>query len=201
MKLPIRNRTSETLTLFIEPYCEEHEIAPGEEAIVRLEDGRPHSLDFHSDNFMTLWDEGETEAIVEVVSKEQNVVVDALSFVRGWLFQFGAEGEAAATDIDHAVEREEETSGYVAARFAAYKAFRDGYRKMQSQANPDGAALPQWSGPGKLAGAYRAGGVGAIFNHRVRLKPSLIELGKPPFDTDVARLKFEEADGLVQTSA
>ena len=201
MKMPIRNYTSQPLTLFVEPYCDQFEIGPGEEAIVTLEEGRPHSLDLHADNFVSLWDEGQSEAaIVEVVSKDQNLVVDALSFARGWLFHFGSEGEAAARGIDTVVEREEPGSGYVGARFAAYKAFREGYRAMQSQPHPDDSALPQWDGRAALAGAYRAGCMGAVFNQRVRLKPDLVELGEAPFDTDTARLKFEQADAMVQAS-
>jgi hypothetical protein len=199
MKLPIRNHTSQPLTLFIEPYCDQHEIAPGGEAIVFHGDEKAPILDIHPDNWIALWDVGETEAVVEVVSKEQVAVVDTLSFVTGFLFQFGAEGKVAAKDIENAVEREEELSGYVEARFAAYRAFREGYRIKQSQIDTAGAALPQWSGQETLVGAYRAGGVGAVFNRRVRLEPTLIDLGKPPFDTDYARLKFEEADALVQT--
>lgn len=48
MKLPIRNRTALPLTLFIEPYCDQHEIPPNAEAIVILADSYPHSMDFHS---------------------------------------------------------------------------------------------------------------------------------------------------------
>ena len=201
MKMPMRNRTSQPLTLFVEPYCDEYEVGPGEEAIVTLEQGAPHSLDFHSENFVTLWDEGLNEAaIVEVVSKDQNLVVDALSFARTWLFHFGTEGEAAAKDINTIVEREEPASGYVGARFAAYKAFRDGYREMQSQPHPDDA-LPEWNGRAALSGAHQAGCMAAAFNQRVRLTPNLIELGEPPFDTDTARLKFEQADAVVQVSS
>lgn len=71
MKLPIRNRSGLPLTLFIEPYCDQHEIPPDGEAIVTLTDGYPHSMDFHPENWVSLWDEGETQAIVEVVTKEQ----------------------------------------------------------------------------------------------------------------------------------
>jgi len=200
MKLPIRNRTSRPLTLFIEPYCDEHEIPPDGEAIVTLADGEPHSLDIHPENWVSLWDEGKCPGVVEVVSKEQNAVVDALAFVRGWLRHFGPEGKAAATEIDDAVAHAEDSSGYVGARLATYSAFRDGYRLKQAQAEPTGAALPKWSGREPLAGAYRAGGIAALFNHRVRRQPSLIELGEPPFDTDVARRKFAEADALVDES-
>src|SRR5688500_11090759 len=99
MKLPIRNRTSQPLTLFIEPYCDEHEIPPGGEAIVILADGEPHSLDFHPENWVSLWDEGRRSGVVEVVSREQNAVVDAIAFGRGWLHRIGPEGKAAAADI------------------------------------------------------------------------------------------------------
>ena len=162
-----------------------------------LADRELPSLDFHPENWLSLWDEGKSCAVVEVVSKEQNAVVYALDFVKGWLHHFGRQGKAAAKDIDDAVKCEEETRGYVGARFATYRAFRDGYRMKQSEAEPEGAALPRWSGRKTLAGAYRAGGVAALFNYRVRLEPRLIELGEPPFDTDWARLKFEEADAIV----
>jgi hypothetical protein len=194
MKLPIRNRTPEPLTLFIEPYCDEHEIPPEGEAIVTLADGHPHSLDFHPENLVSLWDEGETQAIVEVVTKEQNAVIDALAFARGWLFQYGRRGQAAAKDLDAAIDREERATGYVSARCAAYIAFRAGFRAKDAQ--PDEAVLPDWSGSKTLAAAYRAGGAAAYFNHRTRLEPELIELGEAPFDTDVARRKFDEADAV-----
>lgn len=197
MRLPIRNHTATPLTLFIEPYCDQHEIPPGGEAIVTLDDGEAHSLNFHPENWVSLWDEGETCAVVEIVSREQNAVVEALAFVTVWLHQFGPEGKAAATAMKDAVQREEEAGGYVRARFAAYAAFRDGYRLKAAESGPPSAVLPPWPGSEPLAGAYRAGGVAALFNHRVRLEPGLIELGEPPFDTDVARLKFEEADRMI----
>lgn len=53
MKLPIRNYTSTPLTLFIEPHCNQHEIPPGGEAIVILSDGKPHSLDFRPENWVS----------------------------------------------------------------------------------------------------------------------------------------------------
>ena len=196
MKLPIRNRTSTPLTLFIEPHCDQHEISAGGEAIVTLDDGETHSLDIHPENWVSLWNEGASLAVVDVVSKEQNTVVDALAFARMWLYRFGPQGEAAARDMDDAVERLEEAKGYVLAHFAVYKAFRQGYRRKANEIEPDGAVLPKWSGSEALAGAYHAGGVAAYFNHRTQRDPSLIELGKPPFDTEVARLKFEAADAM-----
>ena len=73
MKLPIRNYSSMPLTLFIEPYCEQHEIPPGGEAVVTLDDGEPHSLDFHPDNWVSLWDEGWTKAEVSVFPTHQSL--------------------------------------------------------------------------------------------------------------------------------
>lgn len=58
MKLPIRNYLPVPLTLFIEPWCDQYEIPSGGEAIVTLEDGRPHSIDFHPNNWVSLCDEG-----------------------------------------------------------------------------------------------------------------------------------------------
>lgn len=196
MKLPIRNRTLQPLTLFIEPYCAQHEIPPEGEAIVTLADGYPHSLDFHPENLVSLWDEGGTEAKVEVVTKEQNAVIDALAFARTWLFRYGAKGEAAAKDLDAAVEQEEKAIGYVRARYDAYRAFRAGFRAEDVQ--PTGVALAGWTGRDTLAAAYRAGGAAAYFNDRTRLQPGLIELGEAPFDTALARNKFDEADAFVQ---
>lgn len=73
MKLPIRNYLSVPLTLFIEPLCRQHEIPPGGEAIVTLQDGCPHSIDFHPDNWVSLWDEGtDPMASVEVYA-DQNL--------------------------------------------------------------------------------------------------------------------------------
>ena len=65
MKLPIRNHSASPITLFIEPRCEEHEIPPGGEAIVTLEAGRPHSIDLHPNQWVSLWDEG-TNPLAEV---------------------------------------------------------------------------------------------------------------------------------------
>ncbi len=65
MRLPIRNHTANTITLFIEPQCRQHDIPPGGEAIVTLEDGRPHSIDLHSEQWVSLWDEG-TSPLAEV---------------------------------------------------------------------------------------------------------------------------------------
>jgi len=67
VKLPIRNYLTVPLTLFLEPWCDQYKVPPGGEAIVTLEDGCPHSIDFHPDNWVSLWDEGgDPMATVEV---------------------------------------------------------------------------------------------------------------------------------------
>lgn len=201
MKLPVRNYTSKPLTLFIEPYCDEFEIPSQGEAIVTLDDGEAHSLDFHPENWVSLWNEGQGEAVVEIVTKEQKAVIDALGFVRGWLYQYKSEGREATRNLDAAIEREEAEVGYLGARFAAYRAFREGFRAKAAEAEPASAALPDWKGGGALAGAYLAGGVAAYFNYRTRLDPGLVELGEAPFDTDTARRTFGEADAIIAGSA
>lgn len=37
----------------------------------------------------------------------------------------------------------------------------------------------------------------AYSNYRTRLNPKLVQLGEAPFDTDIARRKFDEADAMV----
>jgi hypothetical protein len=197
MKLPIRNNTSAPLRLFIEPYCDQYEIPPAGEAIVTLDDAGAHSLDFHPENSVTLWDEGENFAVVEIVSKEQNAVINAISFVTGWLFQYGAEGKAARKDLEDAVEREERERGYLRSRFDVYQAFREGFRTKAAEDEPPSAILPKWTGNDVLGDAYRAGGVAAYFNYRTRLEPTLVELGMAPFDTDIARQTFNDADAMI----
>jgi hypothetical protein len=71
MKLPIRNNTAKPLHLFIEIFCDECEIPPGGEAIVTLEDGRPHSIDVYEGG-ITIWDEGVERAIIEVRSTQKS---------------------------------------------------------------------------------------------------------------------------------
>jgi hypothetical protein len=46
--------------------CIQHDIPPGGEAIVILEDGRPHSIDLHPDQWVSLWDEG-AKSLAEVM--------------------------------------------------------------------------------------------------------------------------------------
>ena len=129
-----------------------------------------------------------------MVTKEQNAVIDALAFARGWLFHYGGRGKAAAKDLDAAMDRDERATGYLRSRCAAYIAFRAGFRAQDAQ--PDEAVLPDWPQSNTLAAAYRAGVTAAYFNHWTRLDPGLIELGEAPFETDAARRNFDEADAV-----
>jgi hypothetical protein len=63
VKLPIRNYLAKPLTLFVEPYCHQYEIPPGGEAIIHLEDGQPHSIDYHPDEWVSVWDESITRRL------------------------------------------------------------------------------------------------------------------------------------------
>ncbi|PSJ40466.1 hypothetical protein [Allosphingosinicella deserti] len=58
MQIPIRNSSSAPLTLFIEPICDQYEIPVGGEAIVTLRMDADHMLDWHEENWLSLWDGG-----------------------------------------------------------------------------------------------------------------------------------------------
>jgi hypothetical protein len=58
MRLPIRNHGDTPLTLMILPAGSEYPVPVGGEAIVTLEDGRPHAIDVHLGNAVTISDEG-----------------------------------------------------------------------------------------------------------------------------------------------
>jgi hypothetical protein len=70
VKLPVRNYLATPLTIFIEPWCDEYEVPAGGSAVVTLQDGRPHSIDVHPDQFVTIWNEGD-EATVEIFDSHQ----------------------------------------------------------------------------------------------------------------------------------
>ena len=72
MRLPIRNYLAEPLLVFMEPYCDEHEVPPGGEAIITLEDGCPHSIDVHPGSWVSVWDEGRKRGTVEVFDTRHN---------------------------------------------------------------------------------------------------------------------------------
>jgi len=72
MRLPIRNYLSTPLTIFIEPICDQYEVPVGGEAIVTLEDGHPHSIDVHPDQWVSVWNEGPKLAQVEIFNEHQS---------------------------------------------------------------------------------------------------------------------------------
>ena len=71
MRLPIRNYLATSMTVFIEPICEQHEGPAGGEAVITLEDGYPHSIDYHPDNWVSIWNEGPEFAAVEIFDQHQ----------------------------------------------------------------------------------------------------------------------------------
>ncbi|MGE4307156.1 MAG: hypothetical protein AB7E24_24360 [Novosphingobium sp.] len=71
MRLPIRNYLATPLTIFIEPVCDQYEVPPGGEAAVILDDGHLHSIDVHPDNWVSIWNEGENWAQVEIFDEHQ----------------------------------------------------------------------------------------------------------------------------------
>ena len=71
MRLPIRNYLSAPMTVFIEPICDQYEVPAGGEAVITLEDGHPHSIDLHPDNWVSVWNEGPQLAVVELFDQHQ----------------------------------------------------------------------------------------------------------------------------------
>ena len=66
MRLPIRNHGSTIQTIFIEPLCEQYDVPVGGSALVILEDGRPHTIDVHPENWLSIWNESSKDAQVEI---------------------------------------------------------------------------------------------------------------------------------------
>jgi hypothetical protein len=180
MRVPIRNKSDRPLTLFIELQCDQFEVPAGGEAIVRLEDGRPHSIDL-DDGWVTIWDEG-CNASVEVISSGDKRIDDALMLVRVWLHRLGASEEALL--IDAAVDRFELTIGYFAARDQVFRAFYGGFSHQKDTTDDT-----------TLAACYRAGISAARLNEAARKAQSFPELGSAPFDTDTVRSAFDKALG------
>ncbi len=179
MRIPIRNKGDRPITLFIEVQCDQYEIPAGGEALVRLEDRRPHSIDLY-DGWVTVWDEG-FNASVEVISHDDKRVDEALMLVRGWLHRLGAIDEALW--IDAAVESFESTSSYFAARDQVFRAFYWGFMHQENMALGDIT----------LTACYRAGSTAARLNDAARKAQSFPELGSAPFDTNTVRSAFEAA--------
>jgi len=65
--LPFFNKSEKPLHLQIEPYFAEYVVPAGGGANVTLDDGHPHSIDYHEDGFVVVWNEGLTPAVVEII--------------------------------------------------------------------------------------------------------------------------------------
>ncbi|QDC36795.1 hypothetical protein [Sphingobium fuliginis] len=169
------------MTVFVELQCDQVEVPVGGEAIIRLADGRPHSIDV-DDGWVTIWDE-DGSASVEVVTSDDKRIDDALMLARVWLHRLGAKDEALL--IDAAVERFELTIGYFAARDRVFRVFYDGLLDKESTSPNDPT----------LEACYNAGATAARLNDAARVAQSFPELGCAPFDTDTARAAFNRALG------
>ncbi|BCA57980.1 hypothetical protein [Sphingomonas sp. HMP6] len=179
MRLPIRNKGDRPLTIFIEMQCDVFEIPVGGEAIVRLADGLPHSVDFQ-DGWVTIWDEG-INASVEVIKNSDKRVDEALSLARTWLHRFGAGDEALL--VDTAIERLEPIVGYFGARDQVFRAFYSGFLNDADWSSNDA----------NLVASHRAGMAAGRFNEIARKTKMFPDLSAAPFDTDTARSAFERA--------
>ncbi len=179
MRIPIRNKSESPLTVFVELQCDQFEVPVGGEAIVRLADGRPHSIDVDRD-WVTIWDE-EGDASVEVISKGDKRVDDALMLARVWLHRMGADADALL--LDRTVERLETTSGYFASRDRVFRAFYMGFAGHDVPPGEDEAIVACW----------RAGGIAARLNEAARKARTFPELNAAPFDTETARAAFDRA--------
>ncbi len=181
MRIPIRNKGTRPLQIFVELQCDQFEVPVDGEAIVRLTDGRPHSIDI-DDEWLTIWDEG-GDASVEVISNTDKRIDDALMLARIWLHRLGAESEASL--IDNAVDKFETGIGYFAARDIVFRAFHGGFSSEGNRSQEDET----------LAACWHAGATAARLNDAARNARSFPELGAAPFDTDTARSAFKRALG------
>jgi hypothetical protein len=180
MRIPIRNKGNRPLTVFVELQCDQFEVPIGGEAIVRLEDGSPHSIDV-DDAWVTVWDEV-GNASVEVISSDDKRVDDALMYIRVWLHRLGAKTEALL--IDQILEKLEISDGYFAARDRVFRAFYAGFSGQQR------------SWPTKdITSCFAAGVAAAQLNDAARKARSFPELGGAPLDTDTVRSAFDRALG------
>ncbi len=179
MRLPIRNKGTRPLTIFIELQCDEFEVPVGGEAIIRLEDGLPHSIDFE-DGWVTIWDEG-TSASVEVIQSSDKRIDEALSLARVWLHRLGADKDALL--VGAAVEQLELVVGYFAARDQVFRAFYNGFFNEVGWSSNDAT----------LGACHRAVKTAGRLNEVARKTRSFPELNAAPFDTDTVRSAFARA--------
>lgn len=181
MRIPIRNKGESPLTLFVELQCDQFEVPVGGEAIVRLADGRPHSIDVARD-WVTIWDE-EGDAWVEVILESDKRVDEALMLARIWLYRMGAEADALL--LDETVESLEPAIGYLAARDRVFQAFYTGFAGHDVPSQNDETVVACW----------RVGATAARLNDAARKARTFPELNGAPFDTDAARTAFNRALG------
>ena len=181
MRIPIRNKSESPLTVFVELQCDQFEVPVGGEAIVRLADGRPHSIDVDR-NWVTIWDE-EGDASVEVISDSDRRIDEALMLARVWLHRMGAEADALL--LDDTVESLEPDIGYLAARDSVFQAFYSGFAGHDVPPQSDETVVACW----------RAGATAARLNDAARKARTFPELSGAPFDTDTARTAFNRALG------
>lgn len=182
MRIPIRNKGEIPLTVFVELQCAQFEVPVGGEAIVRLADGHPHSIDIDCD-WVTIWDE-EGDASVEVISESDKRIDEALRLAGVWLHRMGAKADALF--LDGAVERLEPAVGYFAARDRVFRAFHLGFSGHDLPSLTDEAIVACW----------RIGTTAARLNEAARKAQTFPELGgAAPFDTDTATSAFNRALG------
>ena len=179
MRLPIRNKGSRPLTIFVELQCDEFEVPVGGHAIIRLADGQPHSIDI-DDAWVTVWDEG-GDASVEVISIGDTRIDEALMLVRVWLHRLGATAEAQL--IDSAIEQLESSIGYFAARDRVFRVFHAGFVGSDALLEADET----------LTACRLAGATAARLNDAARKTRPFSEIKGAPFDTDTARSAFRRA--------
>jgi hypothetical protein len=186
MKLPIRNRSDKPLTLFFEPWCNEHVVPPGGEALLRFDGAQLHSIDVE-DGWLTIWEEGSGTVAVEVIGEEHREVADTLGIARGWLHRLG--GQRAVEAMVSSLAALEEAHGHAEAHALAFTAFRQGFEA--------GKADAPWTGPPLAAPCYEAGARAARLNRRARWLWTFPGWGKGPFDTDTIRTAFARASALI----
>jgi predicted secreted protein len=190
MKLPIRNKSDRPLTIFVEPLCDTFEVPVGGRAIVRLEDGQPHSIDI-DEAWVTIWDGG-SDATVEVVTEEDESVEHALGLVRVWLYQMAAKDDAHL--MDRIIADFEIEQGYVEARARVFAAFHQGFTSPSAE-SPSVDDAPRSAG---LTACRRVGATAALLNLAERKNRQFPGKGMGPLDTDTVRTAFERAAARVR---
>jgi hypothetical protein len=174
----------------MEPLCDQHEVPVGGEAIIRLEDGPPHSIEI-DEAWVTIWDEA-ASATVEVISENDKSVDEALSLAVVWLHNLDAGSDGVA--INKAVEKLEPCEGYLGARARVFGAFYEGFRGGGINPTTDTAELRTED----LAACYRAGEAAARLNQIARSDASFPGPGVGPFDTDTVQAAFGRAAALIE---